>query len=267
MKVVSVILSAATVSVLSFSLFSKTEIAAAYEPITALIPISCNDMLDQSQHIYEIKIDTTDPGFPLPVTDTLLIPEHGTGSFEINVSEPGSYIYRIYEEPGNDETVIYDDNVYYVTVYVEINEEEELSYAVVANTDGMETKPDEIVFANGLIADRTNVRTDVNIDEPVSVTTYITTVTDSPSASGEGTAQGGSSSSGGSGGSGGVSGRTSTDDSTPSLKKVLDSVLTGDKFPAHAVRTILFLSVLVGLFAFLSKRKKEEGGEAYDEEV
>lgn len=72
-----------------------------------------------------------------------------TGRFaEINYTEPGDYKYKVYEQKGNSEDIIYDDSVYEVTVRVINAEDGNLMAEIWAVKDESEQKVDEIRFVN-----------------------------------------------------------------------------------------------------------------------
>lgn len=72
-----------------------------------------------------------------------------TGRFaEINYTEPGDYKYKVYEQKGNSEDIIYDDSIYEVTVRVINAEDGNLMAEIWAVKDESERKVDEIRFGN-----------------------------------------------------------------------------------------------------------------------
>ncbi len=72
-----------------------------------------------------------------------------TGRFaEINYTEPGDYRYKVYQQKGNSENVIYDDSVYEVTVRVVNTQDDGLIAEIWAVKDESEQKVDEIRFMN-----------------------------------------------------------------------------------------------------------------------
>lgn len=114
--------------ILSFYFFSFLDIkVVAYETIEAIIPVSCLEILDGETHIYEIVIETENDISPQPKSNTLTIMDNGTGEFTIEITEPGTYVYKIYEKSGVNTNIIYDDTVYYVTVFVTNTEEDNLN--------------------------------------------------------------------------------------------------------------------------------------------
>lgn len=246
------------VCLLSCFVFPFLEIRAlAYVTLEAEIPVTCLEIPDGTTHTYTIIIESENEVSPVPKSDTLEITENGTGKFEIDIDEPGTFVYKVYEKEGNEPDIKYDKNIYSVTVFVEDVSDSTLKYAVVAKIDGKDEKPDKIKFENAVEAETYIVTTTTTNSVPTE-TTVTTTNTDKSSD-------------------------TSTDDSESTAAKVttavtsatavttsgsdntnkqitefIDSVLTGDSFPAHAVRMTMFSSILIAISTFLFKRDNSE---------
>lgn len=216
--------------------------ASAYVTIAAEIPVSCLAIPDGKTHTYTIVIESENDVSPVPKSDILEITEDGTGKFEINVDEPGTFMYRVYEKPGQEDDIKYDENVYIITVFVENADEDQLKYAVSATVADSSEKPDQIVFENEILG-TSDSGTTPEPTEPTSATTS----TDSSAASSTGDTTTRTT----------AVTTTTTDDST-STDDHLISVLTGDSFPAHAVRAIMLISVLIAIFTFLFKQDNSE---------
>ncbi|MCR4890307.1 MAG: hypothetical protein K5979_14195 [Ruminococcus sp.] len=241
MKAAERIISAVSACILSLSLFCLGELQAeAYSTIDAEIPVTCLKVEDNNSHIYQIKIESENDISPAPISDTLYITENGTGYFEINIDEPGTFRYRIYEETGSDPNIEYDDNIYAVSVFVENGIDDELIYSVTANIVGRDGKLDNIEFINAVLAETDIVTTTTpsSTTAPPKTTTTVTT-TDTPVTTT-------------------VTTTAKPDHTENPLTGFIDSVLTGDSFPAHAIRTIMLLSVIVAATSFLFKRKDSE---------
>ncbi len=120
------------------------------ETLDAEIIVNCLQISDSSEGNYIVAIESVDESQPAPKQDKLDIKGDGTGSFVIAVSEPGTYNYIIYQEPGSDEEIQYDDKVYHVKVFVAQLESGELSVNVSATVGDNGEKPDKIEFVNKL---------------------------------------------------------------------------------------------------------------------
>lgn len=79
-----------------------------------------------------------------------------TGTFD----EPGIHRYSVYQVPGNDPDVIYDDRVYTVVFCAWVNEADELQVTVVVYLDGQDEKPETLRFRNTLCEQPTPPPTD-----------------------------------------------------------------------------------------------------------
>lgn len=127
--------------------------AEVYRSVEAVIPVSCFHVAEDRDYAYEIAIEALSADAPLPKEDLLTIEENGTGSFEITISEPGTFLYKVYEKPGDDQRIHYDTTVYYVTVYVEASQEDEFSFAVAVTLADTGEKPEKVEFQNLVLGD------------------------------------------------------------------------------------------------------------------
>lgn len=225
--------------ILSFCFFSFSGIKArAYAPIEAVIPVSCLEIPDSSKHTYEIAIESQGNNAPVPASDTLSITESGTGEFTIEITEPGTFVYKVYEKPGTDINIVYDDTVYFVTVFVTNTEENSLNYAVAAINADNNSKNDEVSFKDVLSSNVTITTSavttrDLSISSSVSVTSVIET-----SAS---------------------SGITSdSSDGKTIINTIISSVLTGDSMPIRLLFIIIGVSSAVALIMILLKKRKKD---------
>ena len=159
------------VCLLSCFVFSSFEIKAlAYVSLEVEIPVTCLEIADGNTHVYQIVIEAENSYSPVPRSDTLEITENATGKFEIEIDEPGTFVYKIYEKEGNEPDVKYDTNIYSVTVFVEDVSDDTLKYAVVAEINGKDDKPDRIQFENAAETDIVTTTT-----TPVTTETVVTT--------------------------------------------------------------------------------------------
>lgn len=235
-----------------FVLSHYTIMADAYLTIQAEIPVSCLEIHDDNTHIYQIVIEPDNTISPTPKSDLLEITENGSGKFEIDIDEPGTYQYRIYEKPGYDTNIIYDDNIYSITVYVETVTDDDLRYAVSAQIIGKDEKPERIEFENTLYVDYGTVTTTLPVTTVASETTTAsdTAYTTSAVVTGDVTTT--------------TTARSENKDNP--ITEFIDTVLTGDSFPAHAVRSIMLFSVLVAISTFLFKRDNSEEEDKNEDE-
>lgn len=125
--------------------------AGDYETITASVPVKALlTKVDGGKHVYEIGITPLE-GAPAPIEDTILINEDSEGTLDISLDEPGTYIYKVEQIPGDDNRYKYDDTVYYVTVFVEnVGDTLTLRYGLSLTVNDMVTKPAvmEVMFQN-----------------------------------------------------------------------------------------------------------------------
>ncbi|MDO4864801.1 MAG: hypothetical protein Q4A05_11595 [Ruminococcus sp.] len=210
--------------------------AEAYERVHLVIPVICLDVEDLDDHIYRIKITTDDPFAPAPLSDTLDIAQNGTGQFEIDIDEPGTFVYEVFAPKGDEPDIDYEPTVYTITVYVELGEDDELLYAMAAAVDGRDVKSEEIQFQGKLMdgSDRKKPRTTetatVTTISAVSTTTTMTTTAAATTAA------------------------TTTTKANPIVSFVGD-VLTGDSFPAKALCVVILAALAAMVGALLLKKK------------
>ena len=127
--------------------------ALAYETVTAVIPVNCLEVSGNDTHTYEVKIETYSKDAPRPASDTLSIGENKTASFEIELTEPGTFLYKIYEAAGEDSNIEYDSSSYEITVYAENDEKGGLRYTVTAFRPGRDGKNERVVFQDRVLSD------------------------------------------------------------------------------------------------------------------
>lgn len=212
--------------------------AHAYESFTAAIPVDCFDITGRGAHIYSIKVVSETPYAPAPVDDELIVSENGTGSIEFIISEPGTFRYRIYEIEGDDPAILYDTSVYSLSLIVEINDEGNLAYAVTVGREGDPDKVGHITFRNVVSSDSlettTSTATTSAVTTPAGTTMQTTAVYTTTAAV------------------------TTKPAETGLITVLIEGVLTGDTFPAHALRITILAAGLTTAAALLFKRKEEE---------
>ncbi len=220
-----------------FFCFFAAPSAYAYENICAHIPVKCYDFSDSDNLEYKIKIESETFGAPVPEKDILEIDENCTGYFDINITEPGTFVYKIYEIKDDDENIRYDDKNYYVNLYVEqINDD--LTFSVVASGIGG-SKIEKIEFKNTFIEEK-----GINNNMPDETTLAATTSTITPTVTTTVTTS---------------EALTSTiKNEKGTIKKIVDSVLTGDSFHVHTVMAVIAVSGFAAAYTFLFRRKDSE---------
>lgn len=135
-------------AVLSCAL-SPLRAANSYTPLDAVIPFSCVKA-DVDGATYEFVIEPLDDVSPSPKQDTITMDETGNSAFVIELTEPGTFLYKVYEKKGSNSDIIYDETVYTVTLFVTSNDEGNLEYQVILAKEGM-VKPTEVAFINDAV--------------------------------------------------------------------------------------------------------------------
>ena len=211
-----------------FVLFSGAYTAFAYDAITVNIPVNCIEVYGNNTHTYEVKIEPENEDTPAPVSDVLTISEDGSGSFEINLTEPGTSHYNVYEIAGSDANIQYDSSSYEIVLYAENTEDDGLRYAITAYMKGTDSKSEQISFQDNVLYEKRTFSSETT-----------TTVSETTTTAAE------------------VTTSVTTKEQTTEFK-IMNSILTGDTFPAHAIRLVMLVSALTAIFAFLFKRNHEE---------
>lgn len=214
-------------SLLAF--FSGAQNASAYEAITVTIPVNCFTVYGNSTHTYELKLESENESDPQPAEDILKITEDSAGAFEIDLTEPGTYHYSIYEIPGSDANIQYDSSSYKIIVFAENSEDGGLRYTITAYEAGTDSKAERIAFQDNAFSET----------ETTSAATAVTTVTAASTTTASAAT---------------TTAATTTEQNTD----IVYNILAGDSFPAHAIRLVMLLSAMTAIFAFLFKRNQSE---------
>ncbi len=119
-----------------------------YLPIDAVIEFVCLEAQNAKDTTYNICIKTDEANAPLPKDDKVLINSSGQGKFQIELNEPGTYVYTVYQEKGSDQDIQYDDTMYDIYVYVTNNENDQLVYTVSVTYADTDQKPVSVDFKN-----------------------------------------------------------------------------------------------------------------------
>lgn len=165
---------------LCFSVSHTVYAENIYEPVDAVIIFKCADVEQIENNRYQITIRNEDSSAPLPKNDTVNVNDSGEGSFEIHITEPGTYDYLVYQIKGEDEKVNYDSTVYEVHVFVISNDNNELGYSVAVNVADTDRKPAIMEFENMAadVKDDTEDVTEEITEVPTEDTTEIITETE-----------------------------------------------------------------------------------------
>ena len=119
-----------------------------YTPVTAQIPFYTEKVSYNVYATYTIRIEDEKGGEPMPDTNSITVKAGETGCFNVTVTEPGTYVYRIYQEKGLSTDTHYDDKVYDVYLCVMNENNNNLSYMVSVLLSNSSTKPDKLSFVN-----------------------------------------------------------------------------------------------------------------------
>ena len=136
-------------AVLSCAL-SPLRAANSYTPVDADIPFSCEKADADGGATYEFVIEPLDAVSPVPKQNTVTISGSGNGAFAVEITEPGTYQYKVYEKKGSNSDIIYDETVYMVTLFVTNDDAGGLEYQVILAKEGM-VKPTEVAFVNSAV--------------------------------------------------------------------------------------------------------------------
>ncbi|MDO4307317.1 MAG: FctA domain-containing protein [Eubacteriales bacterium] len=127
---------------LSFS--GEVHAKGYYEPVEAVIPVFCISISEAGFN--EIVIEAEDDISPMPEQSKIAVKNGATGEFRIEISEPGTYKYVVYELDSQGEKINDEHNIYYVSIIVLQSEEGELQCTVAAENSEQEGKPELLDF-------------------------------------------------------------------------------------------------------------------------
>jgi pilin isopeptide linkage protein len=253
------------VCLLSCFVFTSLEISAlAYATLEAEIPVTCLEIRDGKTHIYQIAIEAENNTSPNPKSGILEITENRTGKFEIDIDEPGTFVYKVYEKEGSEPNIKYDKNIYSVTVFVEEVSDHTLKYAVTAKIEGKNEKPDAIAFENIVEGEKEIVTT--SPADAVTTETAVRSIHTNPPPDRSKDAPGRTPEKVTAAVTTTTAVTASENDHTGNpVTEWIDNVLTGDNFPAHAIRMLMLSSILIAIATLLFKRDNNEEEEKNEE--
>ena len=217
-KMISIVMAA--FAVLLFFVFPVSA-ESRNTPVKAQIPIIC-EKTDATNNNYEIVIENIDNA-PLPDNNVISFSESGQTEYEIEIDEPGTYLYKVYEKAGTNKNIIYDNTSYTVTIFVTQDDNGVLNAQVILSKDGA-GKPTSVKFVN----------MPIDTDSGTQSNTPVGTHNNTP---------------------------VGTHNNTPSGDSVPYAPATGEavsKFYPYAVATFMIGSII--LILALKRRKEETDG-------
>ena len=121
---------------------------AYYNTSIVEIPVECTVMKYFKDYEYIIVIEPQNENSPLPEESVITVPNGTFGFFRININEPDTFKYKIYEEipEEKNKNINYDRRVYTLTVFVTDKGNNELLYSFSANRDDEDAKTAKISF-------------------------------------------------------------------------------------------------------------------------
>lgn len=124
--------------------------AAAADPVTARIPISCKSERADRQFSFVITSEESDA--PMPETDTISLKDGETGAFVITYDKPDTWHYDIGEvqDSAQDEDIVYDNRTYRAMVFTGEHEDGTLYTELTCHEDGKAEKAASCSFTNML---------------------------------------------------------------------------------------------------------------------
>lgn len=119
--------------------------AEAYSTSTVEIAVECAVMKYFKDYEYKIAIEPQEDNAPMPKEDILSIANGTEGKFKIDITEPDTFTYRIYEQKPKNKNINYDYREYLVTLFVTDNKGK-LSYSLSVNENESDTKTNKVSF-------------------------------------------------------------------------------------------------------------------------
>ena len=125
---------------------------------------------DQAKDRPEFTVLLRGEDVPLPAVSSLQISGTGSGVFgPITYTQPGDYEYQVYQQTENKEDVVYDTNVYDVTVRIVWDDNNELAAEVWTSREWEDQKQGQILFSNQWINDETPVKEETPTPTPTPI--------------------------------------------------------------------------------------------------
>ena len=229
--------------------------AMRYTPLKVEISFECLFDTRLPDGTYRINISPEDDVAPLPDETKVLVTE-GTGSFHVEISEPGTYSYLVYQEKGDDPDMVYDDTRYEIHLFVtdkgiETDDSSiEMTSVITVNYAGTDDKPDRLAFANRLAGDSeaaNNTTEESSTSATTETTTEVTTeesgtsVTTEESSASVTTEESGVS-------------VTTEDATTPGADSKL-RISTGDAANIRLLIILMTTSIIVTIFLIILKKR------------
>lgn len=131
-----------------FGLSLSSQAKGIYDPVTVQIPVYCDKVNGEPKATYEIHLEKINDKDPDPTADIITVDAAKVGYYELTVTEPETFTYRVYQQKGSAGSIKYDDKVYEVSVCVVNDSNNELNVTVSVTLAGSATKPDHIGFTN-----------------------------------------------------------------------------------------------------------------------
>jgi len=145
-----------------FVFFNECVTADSYNQITAEIPVKCVYMPEFDDYTYGLSIQPLNDASPVPNEDNISVLHDNTGVFTLDISESGTFRYKIFESYTDDEiitqdnityTIQHDMSVYNITLFVTENTDGKFNYSVSAIADENDFKADSIKFKDKIVLD------------------------------------------------------------------------------------------------------------------
>lgn len=119
--------------------------AEAYGTSTVEIAVECAAMKYFRDYEYQIAIEPQGENAPMPQSNVISVANGTQGVFKIDVTEPDTFTYRIYEPKPKNKNINYDHREYLVTLFVTDNQGE-LSYSLSVNESESDLKTGVVSF-------------------------------------------------------------------------------------------------------------------------
>ena len=117
-----------------------------YPSITAEVPVDV--VMSEGDKLSSVVVMEPQGEVPAPLQSELMFTSSGNDVFKIEISEPGSFRYTVYQKQTDRNDSSYDDTVYDVTVFVTTDIGNNFKYVVTAIASDTGKKPDKIEFDN-----------------------------------------------------------------------------------------------------------------------
>ena len=147
-RIVGVYLIILLFSVCFFGFYVPVHAEEGYDKLKVKIPFYCDTVDNNPDMIYVIHLQGLGENLPQPMKDSLQVKGGESGVFVIEITEPGTFVYRMTQTKGTQANMVYDDKKYDAYIYVTNAGGSKLDYTVSITLADSSEKPESVDYHN-----------------------------------------------------------------------------------------------------------------------